>query len=100
MIKFITCIYEQLLTTMFFKQFLRRYFYSQSYSHYVMLNDTVRIINYRKAIDKYIKPDDVVLDIGCGIGILSFLAAKKGCKKIYAIDNSPIIKKSEKNSKK
>lgn len=99
MIKFITCIYEQLLTTLFFKQFLRRYFYSQSYSHYVMLNDTVRVINYRKAIEKYIKPDDVVLDIGCGIGILSLLAAKKGCKKIYAIDNSPIIKKAEKIAK-
>ena len=33
----------------------------------------------------------IVLDVGCGTGILSMFAAKAGCRHVYAIDQSDII---------
>jgi len=61
------------------------------YEHEKMLADAVRMECYRKAIQKQIGPDDVVLDLGTGTGILSFLAAAKKAKKVYAIDHSDFI---------
>lgn len=37
-------------------------------------------------LDKYMKDDSEVLDVGCGTGILSIIAAKLGAKKVEAID--------------
>ncbi|ACL76146.1 50S ribosomal protein L11 methyltransferase [Ruminiclostridium cellulolyticum] len=37
-------------------------------------------------LDKYMKDDTEVLDIGCGTGILSIIAAKLGAKQVEAID--------------
>jgi protein arginine N-methyltransferase 1 len=56
-----------------------------------MIADKVRTLSYKKAIEDNVKKDNVVLDIGCGTGILSFFAAKQGCKKVYAVDKSDII---------
>ena len=95
----INTAYKRLFSSKFVKQFLNRYFYSRSSVHYRMLEDQIRMNAYKKAIERYVKPDDTVLDIGCGIGILSFLAAKHGCKKIYAVDNSPIINEAIKIAK-
>jgi len=37
---------------------------------------------------EFIKPDDLVLDIACGVGYGSYLLAKKGAKKVIGIDIS------------
>ena len=39
----------------------------------------------------------VVLDVGCGTGILSMFCAKAGAKKVIAVDNSDIIDKARVN---
>lgn len=71
--------------------------YFSSYGHYSiheeMLKDKVRTESYRDFM--YRNPevfrDKVVLDVGCGTGILSMFAAKAGAKKVIAVDQSEIL---------
>lgn len=58
-----------------------------------MLKDNVRTEIYKKAITRnaYLFKGKIVLDIGCGTGILSIFAAKAGAAHVYAVDNSDII---------
>lgn len=57
-----------------------------------MLKDVVRTRAYQRAIEE--NPNDfkdkIVLDIGCGTGILSMFAARAGAKHVYAIENAEI----------
>ena len=57
-----------------------------------MLKDTHRTTTYRNAIEgnKEQFKDKIVLDIGCGTGILSIFAARAGAKHVYAIDAAEI----------
>lgn len=56
-----------------------------------LLADTRRIGCYRRAIAKYVKEGDVVVDLGTGTGILAFLAQAQEPAKTYAIDHSSVI---------
>lgn len=70
--------------------------YFDSYSHYYiheeMIKDKIRTKSYQMAImtNAEALKDKVVLDIGCGTGILSVFAARAGAKHVYAIDNAEI----------
>lgn len=66
--------------------------YSSFHIHEEMLKDTVRTKSYMNAIlyNKDSFKDKVVLDIGCGTGILSIFAAKAGAKHVYAIEFAEI----------
>ena len=61
-----------------------------------MLKDTVRTDAYRDFVyeNKHLFKDKVVLDVGCGTGILSMFCAKAGASKVIAVDNSSIIDKA------
>jgi type I protein arginine methyltransferase len=61
------------------------------YEHEKMLADKVRLNGYSQGIARYIGPDDTVIDLGTGTGILSFLAARQNPRKIFAIDHSDFI---------
>lgn len=52
-----------------------------------MLKDEVRTLSYRSAIynNKHLFQDKIVLDVGCGTGILSMFAAKAGAKHVYGV---------------
>lgn len=71
-------------------------YYFDSYGHFgiheEMLKDFVRTDTYRKAIvnNRHLFEGKVVLDVGCGTGILSMFAADSGARKVYAVDNSDI----------
>ena len=70
--------------------------YAQSSIHAVMLKDTVRTDAYRDFIydNKHLFRNKIVLDVGCGTGILSMFCAKAGAKQVLAVDNSDIIDKA------
>jgi predicted RNA methylase len=56
-----------------------------------MLNDLIRVEQYTKAINGTCN-GKVVLDLGCGTGVLSVLAIKAGAIRVYAVDNANIEK--------
>jgi protein arginine N-methyltransferase 1 len=58
-----------------------------------MLKDEVRTISYRNAIlhNRHLFRNKVVLDVGCGTGILSMFAAQAGAKMVIGVDMSNII---------
>ena len=66
--------------------------YSSYYIHEQMLKDRIRTCTYQDAIMKNpdIFKDKIVLDIGCGTGILSIFAAKAGAKQVYGIEFADI----------
>ena len=72
-------------------------YYTDSYSHFgiheEMLKDDVRTESYRDAMlkNKHIFKDKVVLDVGCGTGVLSMFAAQAGAKLVIGVEMSEIM---------
>lgn len=48
----------------------------------------MRLKAYQMAIERYVTSRDRVVDVGTGTGILAFLAAARGPRKLYALDHS------------
>jgi protein arginine N-methyltransferase 1 len=71
-------------------------YYFDSYAHHAiheeMLKDEVRTRTYEMAIkhNEHLFRDKIVLDVGCGTGILSMFASQVGAKHVYAVDCSSI----------
>lgn len=56
-----------------------------------MLADINRTGSFASAIDATIRPGMTVVDVGAGSGILSFLAARAGADRVYALEATPLI---------
>lgn len=76
-------------------------YYFDSYSHFgiheEMLKDEVRTRSYMNAImrNRHLFEGKVVLDVGCGTGILSMFAAKAGAAKVIGVDCSTILEQAK-----
>lgn len=76
-------------------------YYFDSYAHFgiheEMLKDSVRTRTYMRSIldDPQLFKGKVVLDVGCGTGILSLFASKAGAKHVYGIDMSTIAEQAK-----
>jgi len=57
--------------------------------HYSMLLDSDRLAVFKEAIEKTVKPNDIVYDLGTGSGVLAMIASQTA-KKVYAVELDPI----------
>uniref|UniRef100_V9L3X6 Histone-arginine methyltransferase CARM1 n=2 Tax=Callorhinchus milii TaxID=7868 RepID=V9L3X6_CALMI len=62
-----------------------------------MMQDYIRTGTYQRAIlqNHADFKDKVVLDVGCGSGILSFFAVQAGARKVYAVEASSMAQHAE-----
>ncbi|WP_017595617.1 50S ribosomal protein L11 methyltransferase [Nocardiopsis potens] len=72
------------------------YGYDTSYVHQFILNDTIRKPAFVQAVRELVRPDDVVLDLGTGSGILAIAAAQSGARKVYAVEPAGMVHLAEK----
>jgi protein arginine N-methyltransferase 1 len=63
--------------------------------HARMLHDDRRTSDYVGALRSAVRPDDIVLDIGTGSGVLAIAAARAGARHVYAVEASDIADVAE-----
>jgi type I protein arginine methyltransferase len=56
-----------------------------------MFADRVRMDAYAKVIATAVRPDDTVVDLGCGVGIFALMACRAGARRVYAIDLNGVV---------
>ena len=56
-----------------------------------LIDDPVRLGAFQRAISALVRPGDVVADIGCGLGTYAIFAARAGARRVFAVDDPPIV---------
>lgn len=56
-----------------------------------MLRDATRMEAYTAALRRAVRPDSVVMDLGCGPGVFALLACKLGARRVYAVEPENIV---------
>jgi protein arginine N-methyltransferase 1 len=59
--------------------------------HLGYVADDVRNRRFREAVSRVVKPGDVIVDLGCGSGILGLMCLKAGASRLISIDSTPIL---------
>jgi len=66
------------------------------YNYYArLLLGKHRIRAFQSALESTVRPGDVVVEIGAGLGTYSFFAARSGAKRVYAIEKEKVIQVAE-----
>lgn len=73
--------------------FTRRLIHSNAIPawHLPMINDHERNAAYREALDRQVKPGQLVLEIGTGSGIVAMMAARAGAGRVVTCEVNPIL---------
>lgn len=58
--------------------------------HRGLLDDPWRMDAFDRALRALVRPGDVVLDLGCGTGVLALLAARRGAARVHAVESTPV----------
>src|SRR5215213_1403607 len=56
-----------------------------------MLADAARMDAYAAALRRTIRPDSVVMDLGCGPGVFALLACKLCARRVYAVEPNNVV---------
>ena len=59
--------------------------------HHSYLSDRIRLERFKSAIDRIVRPGDLVADVGCGFGILGLLCLRAGAARVWGIDSTDAI---------
>lgn len=59
--------------------------------HLGYIADAARTERFRRAIAQAVKPGDVIVDVGCGFGILGLLCLEAGAARVWGIDRTDAI---------
>jgi len=59
--------------------------------HYGYLSDSVKLERYRAAIERCVRPEHAVIDLGCGSGVLGLMALRCGARKVLFVDEGAVI---------
>lgn len=73
--------------------FTRRLIHSNAVPawHLPMINDFERNDAYREALNRQVKPGQLVLEIGAGSGIVAMMAARAGADKVVTCEVNPVL---------
>jgi len=59
--------------------------------HYGYLSDRAKLKAYESAINRLVQPDSIVLDLGCGSGLLGLMALRAGARKVLFVEEGEVI---------
>ncbi len=59
--------------------------------HFGYLSDRVKLDRYKAVIERIVRPEQIVLDLGCGSGVLGLMALRAGAKKVYFVEDGVIL---------
>ena len=59
--------------------------------HIGYFTDDIRLERFRAAVTRVVRPGDLVVDVGCGSGVLGLLCLQAGASKVWGIDSTPIL---------
>lgn len=64
--------------------------------HFGFLSDSIKLERYQAVIDRLVRPEHLIVDLGCGTGVLGLMALRAGARKVYFVEEDPIIEVARK----
>lgn len=59
--------------------------------HFGYISDPIRTRLFQQAVGEAVQPGDVVVDLGCGFGVLGLMCLQAGAARVYGVDRTDAI---------